>query len=86
MLEGPFAKILPLLIFGVTSVVAGLSALILPETGNIKLPDTLQDIGGYSRLVTINFLGTCSLDKNAEKCGVEPVQIISLFIKLLIMT
>ena len=49
MLEGPFTKILPLLIFGVTSMVAGLSALILPETGNLKLPDTLQDIRGYSR-------------------------------------
>ena len=43
MLEGPFGKVLPLLVFGVSSMVAGLSALILPETGNTKLPDTIQD-------------------------------------------
>ena len=43
MLEGPFGKILPLLVFGISSIVAGLSALILPETGNTKLPDTIQD-------------------------------------------
>ena len=43
MLEGPFGKILPLLVFGVTSMAAGLLALILPETGNAKLPDTIQD-------------------------------------------
>ena len=43
MLEAPFGKVLPLLVFGVSSMVAGLSALILPETGNTKLPDTIQD-------------------------------------------
>ena len=47
--HGSLPKILPLLIFGVTSIVAGLSAFILPETGNTKLPDTLQDIERYSR-------------------------------------
>ena len=47
--HGSFSKILPLLVFGVTSMIAGLSALMLPETGNTKLPDTLQDIKRYSR-------------------------------------
>lgn len=49
MLNGPVAKVLPLLVFGVTSIAAGLSALILSETGNIKLPDTFQDIEFYPR-------------------------------------
>lgn len=41
---------LPLLIFGSTSFVAGLLALLLPETLNVKLPDTIKEaerIGFY---------------------------------------
>ena len=34
---------LPFIIFGILSIVAGLLTLILPETLNESLPETLQD-------------------------------------------
>ncbi|KAJ8300620.1 hypothetical protein KUTeg_022139 [Tegillarca granosa] len=40
---GKFGKALPLCIFGVFSISAGLVSLFLPETLNRKLPDTLED-------------------------------------------
>ncbi|XP_059154041.1 organic cation transporter protein-like isoform X2 [Physella acuta] len=47
---GDLAVILPLLIFGSLSLAAGLCALILPETANRKLPDTVQDAKNFGRL------------------------------------
>ncbi|EHB04920.1 Solute carrier family 22 member 12 [Heterocephalus glaber] len=35
---------LPLLVYGVVPVLGGLAALLLPETQNLPLPDTLQDV------------------------------------------
>lgn len=35
---------LPLLGYGVVPVISGLAALLLPETKNLPLPDTIQDI------------------------------------------
>ncbi|KAH9525172.1 hypothetical protein Btru_000528, partial [Bulinus truncatus] len=49
MIPGDMAKVIPLLIFGGASVVAGLLALGLPETANQMLPDTMQDIKRSSR-------------------------------------
>ncbi|XP_064595319.1 organic cation transporter protein-like [Liolophura sinensis] len=40
---GDIGKALPLLIFGVSAVVAGLLSLVLPETLNKKLPETIED-------------------------------------------
>lgn len=34
---------LPLLLFGMTTIVAGLMSLHFPETLNTKLPDTMED-------------------------------------------
>ncbi|XP_059154043.1 organic cation transporter protein-like isoform X4 [Physella acuta] len=46
---GDLAVILPLLIFGSLSLAAGLCALILPETANRQLPDTVQDAKNFGR-------------------------------------
>ncbi|XP_055466614.1 solute carrier family 22 member 12 [Psammomys obesus] len=35
---------LPLLVYGTVPVISGLAALLLPETKNLPLPDTIQDI------------------------------------------
>lgn len=43
-LLGIYGSWLPLLVYGVVSVLSGLAALLLPETRNLPLPDTIQDI------------------------------------------
>lgn len=35
---------LPLLLYGAVPLLSGLAALLLPETRNLPLPDTLQDL------------------------------------------
>nr|XP_039326673.1 solute carrier family 22 member 12 isoform X2 [Saimiri boliviensis boliviensis] len=39
--HGPW---LPLLVYGMVSVLSGLATLLLPETQNLPLPDTIQDV------------------------------------------
>ncbi|KAL5011132.1 hypothetical protein ScPMuIL_013437 [Solemya velum] len=43
LVEGHTSKALPLIIFGSLSVAAGLLVLILPETVNRKMPETIDD-------------------------------------------
>ena len=43
LIGGDFGKALPLIIFGSLSIVAGLLALLLPETLNKHLPETIED-------------------------------------------
>ncbi|CAH6793629.1 solute carrier family 22 member 12 [Phodopus roborovskii] len=53
---------LPLLVFGVVSVLSGLAALLLPETKNLPLPDTIQDIQKQSvKKVTHDTASQCIL-------------------------
>jgi OCT family organic cation transporter-like MFS transporter 4/5 len=47
LIGGDFGKALPLAIFGITSVIAGLLCLFLPETLNQKLPDTVEDAAKF---------------------------------------
>ncbi|OWF34554.1 solute carrier family 22 member 15-like [Mizuhopecten yessoensis] len=42
-IEGTIGKLLPLIIFGSASIAAGLIALLLPETLNKDLPDTIEE-------------------------------------------
>ncbi|GFR84862.1 solute carrier family 22 member 13 [Elysia marginata] len=43
VVEGKIGKALPLLVFGVCGLVSGMLCLLLPETGNGKLPDTVRE-------------------------------------------
>lgn len=47
LIGGDFGKALPLAIFGITSVIAGLLCLFLPETLNQKLPDTVEEAAKF---------------------------------------
>ncbi|XP_041369552.1 organic cation transporter protein-like [Gigantopelta aegis] len=49
LLGGHFASILPLIVFGGVTVVAGLTSLGLPETQNKKLPETIEDAIEFGR-------------------------------------
>lgn len=46
-LNSPLAKQLPLLVFGILSVIGGLLALPLPETRDKPLTETIDDIENY---------------------------------------
>ena len=39
----------PLIIFGVTSIIAAILVLFLPETKNIALPDTIEEGETFNR-------------------------------------
>ena len=43
MLGGKLKSALPLIVIGITSLVAGIMSLWLPETRGVKLPDTVLD-------------------------------------------
>ena len=44
VIGGRMSEILPILVFGVTSVIAGLLALLLPETRNRYMPENIHDM------------------------------------------
>ncbi|XP_044536483.1 solute carrier family 22 member 12 [Gracilinanus agilis] len=47
-LLGQFNPLLPLIIYGAVPVISGLASLFLPETLNLPLPDTIQDVKSQS--------------------------------------
>ncbi|XP_035825611.1 solute carrier family 22 member 1-like [Aplysia californica] len=53
VLEGDIAVALPLIVFGGLCLTAGLLDLLLPETLNRKLPDTVEDAKNFGRSVEL---------------------------------
>lgn len=56
MVDTRFGQALPLIIFGSVGTLAGLLAIFLPETGNTKLPDTVQEAIHTVRYISINHI------------------------------
>ncbi|ESO84000.1 hypothetical protein LOTGIDRAFT_155311 [Lottia gigantea] len=50
LFKGELELALPLIVFGICSVVAGLLALLLPETMNRNLPDTIEEAKAFGRV------------------------------------
>ena len=46
---GDLGRVLPMAVFGISAVVASLLSLILPETLNRRLPETIEDTVGFDR-------------------------------------
>ncbi|XP_046556207.1 organic cation transporter protein-like [Haliotis rubra] len=65
--SGRFGQILPMLIFGGITILAALLALLLPETRNKRLPESIKEA---------EMLGTSEYDKDVT--GTSPVELILL--------
>jgi hypothetical protein len=48
-LQSQFSKFLPLALFGVVALIAGMLALLLPETKGLSLPTTIKEAEAQSR-------------------------------------
>lgn len=51
VVSGDFGRALPLVVFGAASIVAGVAALMLPETLNKQLPETIKDAEIFGKYV-----------------------------------
>ena len=47
-------RLIPLLIFGAAALLAGILALLLPETKDKNLPETLEDGENFGKLANVN--------------------------------
>nr|XP_022288070.1 organic cation transporter protein-like [Crassostrea virginica] len=52
---GDLGRVLPMAVFGISAVVASLLSLILPETLDRRLPETIEDTVGFDRDRKMNF-------------------------------
>ena len=56
LLQVGINKAIPVILFGALSLAAGLLALLLPETRNRKLPETVQDGEQFERYCSLSQL------------------------------
>ncbi|XP_071133797.1 organic cation transporter protein-like [Mytilus edulis] len=68
-IEHDIGKATPLLIFGVTAIVAGIFALKLPETKGVALPETLEDWLNFGK----SGLADIEIEVSCEKLNKEEV-------------
>ncbi|XP_033741882.1 organic cation transporter protein-like [Pecten maximus] len=54
LIGGMVGKVFPLGVFGLVSIIAGLSSLYLPETLNRKLPETIEDGKQFGKSATLS--------------------------------
>ncbi|KAH9525165.1 hypothetical protein Btru_000519 [Bulinus truncatus] len=69
VVHGDMAVVLPLLIFGGTSIVAGLLALLLPETAHKMLPESVEDAKNFGRDQNKNRLDYQTFESTTIKNG-----------------
>ena len=67
-MEGRFSRAVPLVIFGGLGVLAGLSAIILPETWNRNLPDTVKESVNLVEWVKFDFSFYCHVRFGQNIC------------------
>ncbi|KAH9525171.1 hypothetical protein Btru_000527 [Bulinus truncatus] len=69
VVHGDMAVVLPLLIFGGTSIVAGLLALLLPETAHKMLPESVEDAKNFGKDQNKNRLDYQTFESTTIKNG-----------------
>ncbi|XP_061171144.1 organic cation transporter protein-like [Saccostrea echinata] len=72
IMEGNVARVLPMTVFGVSAVIVGLMSIILPETLNRKLPETIEDTIAFDRSNKIVY--SVELDTVTSQPLNEPVR------------
>lgn len=69
MVSGDLGRVLPMSVFGTCAVVAGLLSLLLPETLNRRLPETIEDTIAFdqSRNIEMDVVASQPLNEPSEK-------------------
>ncbi|XP_048240250.1 organic cation transporter protein-like [Haliotis rufescens] len=75
VISGDFGRIVPLIIIGTSMIVAGLAALLLPETVNNPLPDNIDDAWRMQRRRHSDDTGADFIDSHGDEIVIlRPVE------------